>query len=483
MMRSLSLCGTSLHSPSSRVHGSINQPPRSLNTQHLDSYNDSLLSPMPIITMRDKLTFPVPQLPNPRSSFSVERRPDNHHLASPPLPQSQTSNDFRPHQMQQFPPPNPGLSPPQVQHLPSDQRLPNIPQYQGQGPGQRMVSQPFPTSASAGSDFGPYPNPNMPKSQSMGFPQSRSGVSIPETHPYRGFLNAQQEKDQQQQQRPYQGQSQGYAVPRSISGPIDKLQPPIPPANPAITVNGNSGHSTPNTSEHFTGEEGSSGGSTQQPHPTTDAQTPPASANTSTGKGDGPPQPAWQRDFNAVVDLIGSQPSKHYVASPPELEMILARTSAGSQPKYVDVLIGSEQALTQQARSTRECHQRLGSGLAPAFRYLPFDVVDEGNPRRCCQGRESPSHLLQHHRLVSRTLSASPSSTASTDFSSSSSRLLTQYRWVKSPSLLLSFRARSRKVVIGVAPCRMGTSEAGGDLHRALDQGRWARACVWTHEG
>jgi CCR4-NOT transcriptional complex subunit CAF120 len=33
------------------------------------------------------------------------------------------------------------------------------------------------------------------------------------------------------------------------------------------------------------------------------------------------------------VDLIGAQPNKHYVASPPELEMILARTSAGALPK------------------------------------------------------------------------------------------------------------------------------------------------------
>ena len=44
-------------------------------------------------------------------------------------------------------------------------------------------------------------------------------------------------------------------------------------------------------------------------------------------------QPNWQREFNTVVDLIAAQPNKHYVASPPELEMILARTSAGALPK------------------------------------------------------------------------------------------------------------------------------------------------------
>jgi CCR4-NOT transcriptional complex subunit CAF120 len=39
------------------------------------------------------------------------------------------------------------------------------------------------------------------------------------------------------------------------------------------------------------------------------------------------------KDFQAIVELIGMQPQKTYVASPPELEMILARTSVGGQPK------------------------------------------------------------------------------------------------------------------------------------------------------
>ena len=47
----------------------------------------------------------------------------------------------------------------------------------------------------------------------------------------------------------------------------------------------------------------------------------------------GQQQPAGMREFGAVIELIGMQPQKTYVASPPELEMILARTSAGGQPK------------------------------------------------------------------------------------------------------------------------------------------------------
>ena len=47
----------------------------------------------------------------------------------------------------------------------------------------------------------------------------------------------------------------------------------------------------------------------------------------------GGPASTWMREFEDIVDLIGGQPGKTYVASPPELEMILARTSAGGQPK------------------------------------------------------------------------------------------------------------------------------------------------------
>lgn len=43
--------------------------------------------------------------------------------------------------------------------------------------------------------------------------------------------------------------------------------------------------------------------------------------------------PKWKEEFELIVDLISCQPLKTYVASPPELEMIFARTSSGQQPK------------------------------------------------------------------------------------------------------------------------------------------------------
>lgn len=49
--------------------------------------------------------------------------------------------------------------------------------------------------------------------------------------------------------------------------------------------------------------------------------------------GVGAPNQPWMKQFETIVDLIAAQPQKTYVASPPELEMILARTSAGGQPK------------------------------------------------------------------------------------------------------------------------------------------------------
>jgi CCR4-NOT transcriptional complex subunit CAF120 len=65
-------------------------------------------------------------------------------------------------------------------------------------------------------------------------------------------------------------------------------------------------------------------------------QQPPTPSSQALAQGQGQGQvnqPTWQREFNGIVDLIGAQPNKHYVASPPELEMILARTSAGALPK------------------------------------------------------------------------------------------------------------------------------------------------------
>ena len=50
-------------------------------------------------------------------------------------------------------------------------------------------------------------------------------------------------------------------------------------------------------------------------------------------RGDSSGQSPSMKEFEAAVELIAAQPQKTYVASPPELEMILARTSAGGQPK------------------------------------------------------------------------------------------------------------------------------------------------------
>jgi hypothetical protein len=60
--------------------------------------------------------------------------------------------------------------------------------------------------------------------------------------------------------------------------------------------------------------------------------TPPTSIGQAPGT-DLPPPAAWTRPFQPIVELIGLQPAKVYGASPPELEMIVAKTSSGSAPK------------------------------------------------------------------------------------------------------------------------------------------------------
>lgn len=112
---------------------------------------------------------------------------------------------------------------------------------------------------------------------------------VPDTHPYRGYLKAQQEKQMQAE-----AQQQG-TLPKSQSMPLND-------------TNGHPGASPP----------------------VREIENP-------RSMGAGPPQgqAGWTKEFDAVVDLIGAQPQKTYVASPPELEMILARTSAGGQPKFV----------------------------------------------------------------------------------------------------------------------------------------------------
>ena len=151
------------------------------------------------------------------------------------------------------------------------------------------------------SDFGPSPNtdpsnnanPRFGKSQSMGFANVRQnssgggGDGVPETYPYRGHLNAQQEKA-------IRGDRS--TMPRSRSLALDTLE-----------------------------------GNSSSPRPE-DMRGSPRMVDGPASPGAGR-EAGWKKPFDAVVEMIGVQPQKTYVASPPELEMILARTSAGGQPK------------------------------------------------------------------------------------------------------------------------------------------------------
>nr|XP_031860163.1 uncharacterized protein CI109_004295 [Kwoniella shandongensis]KAA5527235.1 hypothetical protein CI109_004295 [Kwoniella shandongensis] len=257
------------------------------------------------------------ELPRPRpSSFSIERPPPQAH---PQQNRSQGSvngnRSFgRPVSEQVFPTPQVRQFPPS-----SDNGLPSPPplsqQQQQQG---RIVSVPAGEGAvprqgsgdmgnqhqqfGAGADVGA----GMPKSQSMGF-ASRQGSGqgqVPDTHPYRGYLNGQQEQQQQQQNQA----ATDKGISRSTSMPLDRQNQAVPPP--------------PSRSPTTTKTNGSStlqnGPSPQRP------------------MGHGIPQASSDRSlerFDRIVELIGIQPQKTYVASPPELEMILARTSAGGQPK------------------------------------------------------------------------------------------------------------------------------------------------------
>ncbi len=149
---------------------------------------------------------------------------------------------------------------------------------------QRNVSSP---TNGTPSNLGP--SNSLPKSQSMGFSRQNP---VPDTHPYRGYLNAQQEKQRQlesQQLQQQQQQQQQGSLPRSQSMPL----------------NDTNGHTAA--------------------VPIKEVESPRIGGPSGNS--------AWMKDFDPVVNLIALQPQKTYCASPPELEMILARTSAGGQPK------------------------------------------------------------------------------------------------------------------------------------------------------
>ncbi len=219
------------------------------------------VAPIDYLALRHQIN----QAPRQSSSFTVERpNPSQPHVAPPP------SQDFQPHAMHRYPDPK-GHAPPTPHALHA--------QHLQQQPQMRNVSSP---ADGAPSDLAP--STSMPKSQSMGFNRP---APVPETHPYRGYLKAQQEKQMQAEAQAQQQQQQG-TLPRSQSMPLNDAN----------------GHAAP-----------------------------PLVKEIESPRGGPPAQAAWMKEFDAVVELIGAQPQKTYVASPPELEMILARTSAGGQPK------------------------------------------------------------------------------------------------------------------------------------------------------
>lgn len=117
-----------------------------------------------------------------------------------------------------------------------------------------------------------------------------------------GHMQQQQEGEYRSSISSGQGKGSPLAphIPRSASMP---MQPPAP----GTTPNGGSG--SPRRGSSFV----------NPPQPDTAG---PANAS----------QADMDR-FRSIVDLIAIQPQKTYVTSPPELEMILARTSGGGQPK------------------------------------------------------------------------------------------------------------------------------------------------------
>ena len=330
-----------------------------------ESYEPPLASECP------KLTWPLPQLPSTqaqnqnqnRSSFAVERSPANHIPQSgqpqglPPQghrpgpgqgPGHGQGQGFQPYQMHQFPPPPPGQAPPEITSPLSplgsgglNAQSPPIPAKQQ----QRIASNPM--SPPLSNDFGPYPSGgSMPRSQTMGFQgqgqgqnQARGNMGVPDSHPYRGLVDAQGRGEQTQMPRSgsmplNQAQGRSMGVTNGASSP---MRPGSGTGSPAAGSPNSSQIRQPPSNQlqpiqSNTPPIHSSNSPSNMPTPQT-VQQPPTPSSQALANGQQPNQPTWQREFNNIVDLIGAQPNKHYVASPPELEMILARTSAGALPK------------------------------------------------------------------------------------------------------------------------------------------------------
>lgn len=95
----------------------------------------------------------------------------------------------------------------------------------------------------------------------------------------------------------------------------------------------------------------------------------------------GGPPPSWLKQFDTIVELIGLQPQKTYVASPPELEMILARTSAGGQPKSVNYREGDQGS--QIDKDNLGVRLMIGTAFGSNFPVSPYvSRCGDGRPQK-----------------------------------------------------------------------------------------------------
>ena len=193
--------------------------------------------------------------------------------------------------------------------IPPQQRAASASDFgQGQMQGQMNGAQPF------------------PKSQSMGFNQN---MSPNQPQQYRGSMGQPQPPHLNAENRQYSAGSGGSdRMPKSTSMPLDRQLPGTPPTN------GTSMTSSPSRGS----PQPSAVPAAQNSSPVRNFENNQRSRAASNASGPvpgaaGSRQPDWMKEYAAIVDLIGAQPSKTYMSSPPELEMILARTSAGGQPK------------------------------------------------------------------------------------------------------------------------------------------------------
>lgn len=213
-----------------------------------------------------------------RSSFSIPSRDSDNRYPTQKMTQSQSMSGA---QMQSY------------SGRPSGQMRPN----DGQN---RVVSSPQPNGR--GPAPGPYRGQPLSGERGMGDRSQSMGF-------------------QQQQPRPGSQSSMGTST--NTHGATTSNSPSASDMTPPGRHRNDSPNSTPR-------------GSPGPPPPAHRMGSGDATPPTSIGQAPGtdlPPPAAWTRPFQPIVELIGLQPAKVYGASPPELEMIVAKTSSGSAPK------------------------------------------------------------------------------------------------------------------------------------------------------